>query len=479
MAEVATLNQLSLQELSYLHEILNRVTSNRRYNRARLDYYDAHNSIKDLGIAVPPQLKNTMQAVGWPGLVVDSLEERLNLRGLYVPGMDADALGITSIWRDNELDLLYPEAHVDAMVSGVTFLAASKGLEDEPDYLITLEAAENFSGIYDPRKRRLTAAGGVTEWGSDGQPKRAALYVARQTIFVVKEGTTWRVEKREPHRLNRPAVRRMVNRSRGSRQWGKSEITRPVISYTESAARTLLGAEVSREFYQSPQRWIMGADEDAFKDAQGNPASPWKSYMGRFLALTRDDDGNIPQVGEFSAASPAPYIEMVKMYSQLVAGEAGLNASRLGFVSDNPTSADAIRADENRHVARAERRQTSFGSAWRGITLDVMELRDGKVDEEIRYGLACDWINAATPTTAAAGDRAVKLVGAKVLPAGSKVLLKELGYNEAEIRTIEEERRLEQGSELATMLRAQAVAAAANNPQVAQMAQRTAPPEGE
>ncbi|MBQ1167342.1 hypothetical protein KBZ21_56010, partial [Streptomyces sp. A73] len=42
------------------------------------------------------------------------------------------------------------------------------------------------------------------------------------------------------------------------------------------------------EFYGAPQRYILGASESAFQDAEGNTKSAWETYIGRVLALERD-----------------------------------------------------------------------------------------------------------------------------------------------------------------------------------------------
>ncbi|MBQ1164418.1 hypothetical protein KBZ21_41245, partial [Streptomyces sp. A73] len=41
-------------------------------------------------------------------------------------------------------------------------------------------------------------------------------------------------------------------------------------------------------FYGAPQRYILGASESAFQDAEGNTKSAWETYIGRVLALERD-----------------------------------------------------------------------------------------------------------------------------------------------------------------------------------------------
>ena len=41
------------------------------------------------------------------------------------------------------------------------------------------------------------------------------------------------------------------------------------MALTDQAARTSLRAEVSAEFFSSPQRYLLGADEEAFTDDDG------------------------------------------------------------------------------------------------------------------------------------------------------------------------------------------------------------------
>lgn len=461
------LSSLSPDEIGMFSEIARRVSGHRGYNKARGEYYEAHRKVKDMGISIPPQLKNVQSVVGWPGLVVDALEERLNINGFVIPGIDVNDFGIPKIWKDNNLHVEHPEGHLEALIHGVSFLATSRGFDGEPDPLITIEPPSSMSAIYDPRRRRLSAAGSLALDDED-KPVAASLYLPNQTVRIELARGKWVVMDRDIHNRNRVMVRRMVNRPRSSKQWGRSEITRPIISYTDSAMRTLLGAEVAREFYNSPQRYILGADESAFEDGQGNKRNAWQSYLGRFLALTADEDGNKPEVGQFSAASPLPYFDQVKMYSQLVAGEAALPSNYMGFVSDNPASADQIRAVEARHVTRAERRQVGFGSAWAGAIEDAVLLRDGSVPAEF-VGLEVNWRDAATPTKAAAADAVMKQVAAGALPAESEVTLEQLGYNTVDIERIVADRRTSRVSSLVDNLRT-SVDAATKDPAVAELA---------
>ncbi len=430
-------------ELATLNQITEQIEARRAYNERREAYYEGSARIRQLGIAVPPQMRDLDTVVGWPGMAVDVLEERLDLEGFSLPDGDVLDLGLDEVWEDNRLEDESGQAHLPTLMHGVSFVTVSAGVEadGEPPVLVTVEPPTRMSGVWDARARRLSAAASVTWNGQEGRYTAATLYLPDQTVFLEADGTgPLRVVHRAQHGLGRPLVVPLVNRPRVGRPWGRSEISRAIISYTDSAVRTLLGMEVAREFYSSPQRYLLGADEDAFQNADGTAKTGWEVYLGRVLALTRDEDGELPQVGQFSAASPAPYLDQVRGIANLVAGEAAIPASYLGFVTDNPSSADAIRVSEARLVKRAERRQRIFGAAWCEVMRLALLVRDGSVPPEAR-SLVARWRDAATPTRAAQADAVMKLVSAGVLPPNSEVTYELLGYDRTTITRLAAETR--------------------------------------
>lgn len=448
------LSSLSLEELYAAEEIIRRIDGALAYNQARAEYYEAHRDVKNLSISVPKSFRDVKIAVGWPGIVVDAMDERLNIRGAIIPGEDIQDFGIDGIIADNNLETVWQDSHIDALVQGIAFETVTLGDTSlgEPEVLITVEAPTTMSGIWNERRRSLDAAGAVVR-DKENIPIAFTLFLRDQIIKLVKVDKKWVVEERQAHHLGRPPVRRLPNRTRSSRQWGRSEITRPIISATDSAARTLLGAELARELYGAPTRVIIDATEKYFKDSLGNPSKAWSAYMGRFLALPRDemnDQAPSPRIEQLSGSTPTPYIEMVKMYSQMVAGEAALPPTYMGFVTENPASADQIRAVEARHVKRAERRQQVFGAAHRGALLDAVAMRDGnnRAADALK-SLKISWYDAATPTKAASADAMSKQVAAGVIPARSRIALEGLGYDELQIKQIEADWRVEDARERA------------------------------
>lgn len=393
-------------------------------NRLKAAYYDAKAATKDLGIAIPPELAGIETVVGWPGTVVDVLEERLDFLGWSDPAFE-------DVYLLNELDAESSGGHTDALVHGVAFVTSGAGGEGEPDVVVTVEGPSTMTARWDRRSRKVMAAYGVDAVDdATGQTTAATLYLPNERVSMERRSGRWVVADRDRHNLGRTCVRRLVNRWRTSKPNGRSEITPAIRTLTDSCVRTLLGVEVAREFFAAPQRWIMGADPSSFQDADGNPITAWQSYLGRFLALNRDENGDLPQVGQFAASSPDAFWSTIRGYAQLLSAEAAIPVSYLGLSTDQPPSADSVRALEARLIKRAERRHSTFGRTWAGVGSDVALIRDPQsatvANEPPPTPL---WRDAATPTRAAAADATSKLVQAGVLPADSSVTWDLLGLS--------------------------------------------------
>lgn len=435
---------LSTEEVSLVEHLVGRLAKHHHGNEVREHYYEGKQRLKDLNISVPPSLKLVECVVGWAGTAVDVLEERLDFEG-YI----GDDWGLNDIYRMNELDLESGLGHKDALIYGTGFVFVGRGMEGEPDPLITIESPKKATALYDMRSRRISAALLVNS-DDKGEVTQGSVYLPNETIYFTVEGRKYVEVARDVHNLGRVPVAPLVNNPRSGDPHGRSEITRAVRSYTDSAMRTLLGAEVAREFYSSPQRYVLGGDESIFLDSDGNKINPWSVIQGRVLGVPyNEDDGVMPQVGQFSANSPSPYFDQIRAYAQLVAAETAIPASYLGFQTDNPASADAIRQMEARLVKRAERRQRQFGRTWSEVAKLALLVRDGELPVGIG-SLRPIWRDASTPTRAAAADEAVKLISAGVLPATSDIVLNRIGLSDSDKQVLKSERNAADANALIT-----------------------------
>ncbi|HLP97608.1 MAG TPA: phage portal protein [Sideroxyarcus sp.] len=435
---------LNSDELGLIRSLVKKLSGHARDNQTKELYYEGKQRLKDLNISVPPSLKLLNTVVGWAGTAVDVIEERLDFEG-YIN----DQYGLADVYRQNELDLESSLGHKDALIYGTGFVFVGRGRPEfgEPEVLITIESPKRATVMWDMRARRVSAAL-LADFNEKGKVASGSLWLPDETIYFVAENDAFFEVSRDVHNLGRVTVSPLVNNPRSGDPYGRSEITRAVRYYTESAVRTLLGAEVAREFYSSPQRYVLGADESVFEDADGNPIDRWSVIQGRVLGLPfNEESGQMPQVGQFQANSPTPYFDQIRALAQMLAAETAIPPTYLGFQTDNPASADAIRTMEARLVKRAERRQKQFGRTWSDVGRMALLVRDGALPDGAA-DIRAVWRDASTPTRAAAADEVVKLIGAGVLPADSEIVQNRIGLSDSDKQVLKAERTTAQASSL-------------------------------
>lgn len=461
---------LSDDERALITELQNQLSNFSPSNRLKLAYYEGEQRVRQLGISIPPKLQQINTVIGWAGTAVDVIEERLDWFGWR----GDEVFGLDEVYSRNELDVESGLAHLDALIYGTSFAIVGKGFEGEADPLITVHSPMSTTGIWDAYRRRLSSALSVTTDDS-GEIVAVSLYLPDKTMHLTPSGGGhWSIEDRDDHRLGRVPVVQFENRARTGVR-GRSEISQAVRSYTDQGVRTMLGMEINREFYSAPQRYAINVAEDAFEAADGTVRTGWETIMGRVWAVPYDEDNPdrpTPQVGQFNPTSPAPYLEQVRGLSQMLAAEAAIPANYLGFQTDNPASADAIRALEARLVKRSERRQGSFGRGWREVGRLALLVRDGVVPDEFEKEVHVSWRDAATPTRAAAADETTKLVGVGIMPPDSQVTYDRLGFTPAEQRQLVADKR--KGG-LQALIAKLPTAQGAQDPVVQQQAEQNVP----
>ena len=141
---------------------------------------------------------------------------------------------------------------------------------------------------------------------------------------------------------------------------------------TAEAMRTLRRSDVASEFYSYPQRYVLGLSEDTEK------FDNWRAAMAAFLRIDRDEDGNVPQVGQFQQQSMTPYTDQIRMLAGLFAGETGLTLDDLGMPQTNPSSAETIRASHETLRLTARKAQRTFGTCLVNVGFIAACVRDGE-----------------------------------------------------------------------------------------------------
>ena len=310
----------------------------------RYSYYEMKNGIKYLQTLIPPKFMWMAQTMGWCGKAVDSLADRLSFREFKHDDFD-----MNTIFRMNNMDILPDSAMLSALISSCSFIYIS---EDETGFpRLQVIDGSNATGVIDPITNMLTEGYAVLKRNDNKEPVLEAYFVAGRTEYYEGGKLTRTDTHNAPYALLVP----VIYRPDAMRPFGHSRISRACMNQMQGAMRTLLRSEVSAEFYSFPQKYVTGL-------AQDTEFEQFKATMSTFLKFTKDEEGESPKLGQFTQQSMSPYIEQLRTFASLFAGETGLTTDDLGFVTDNPSSADAIKASHENLRLLARKAQKTFGS---------------------------------------------------------------------------------------------------------------------
>lgn len=331
------------QGIEYLRNKLAQKQSrvNLRYN-----YYEMKNVVRDFNITIPKNWTFLKAVLGWSAKAVDALADRL-----VFTEFAEDNFNLNEIFNMNSRDVLVDSSIISACIASCCFVYIS---QDE-DWYPRLQVIDGYdaTGIIDPITNLLQEGYAVLERDpKTKKPVMEAYFTAEYTEFYdLVNNTVRRIDNPAPYPLLVPIIFRPDAR----RPFGHSRISRACMEIQQAALRTMKRSEVTAEFYSFPQKWVTGLSPD------NEMMEKWQASISSMLQFTKDEDGDHPILGQFTTQSMTPHMEQLKIYASLFAGETGLTLDDLGFVGENPSSAEAIKASHENLRLTARKAQRDFG----------------------------------------------------------------------------------------------------------------------
>lgn len=323
----------------------------------RYKYYEMKNNAQDFSSLAPEKFKGLKETVGCCAKAVDSLADRLQF-----DEFQNDEFDLSEIFLSNNQDILIDSAVLSALISACSFVYIR---EDNGYPRLQVIDGSNATGIIDPVTNLLTEGYAVLERASMGVVKTEAYFMAGMTEIYSHGVLVQRIPNAAPYALLVP----IIYRPDAKRPFGHSRISRACIAYTQTALRTIKRSEVSAEFYSFPQKYVLGLSEDAEFNNR-------LAAISSFLNFTKDGDGDHPIVGQFQQQSMTPYTEQLRTLASLFAGETGLTLDDLGFATENPSSAEAIKAGHENLRLTARKAQRTFGTGLLNVGYLAVCIRD-------------------------------------------------------------------------------------------------------
>jgi hypothetical protein len=426
-------------------------------------YYDATATPTTVGLSTPPEMRRLAAAIGWARTYLGALEERLDLEGFRMADATEADSRLWDWWQANNLDEGSSLVHTESLIHGRAYITISApdpmDPTDDPDVPhIGIEPPTRMWAEIDRRTGRVRSAvrvlrDEITYARDNPVPDYVTLYLPDSTTGYEQGGSKgWRTDFQINHNLGAVPVVPLLNRVRLTETYGRSQITPEIRSVSDAAARTMMNMQATAELMAVPQRLLFGVKPEDLTDDPTNSYKVFQAYIARILAFD-DPDGKAQQ---FSAAELRNFTEVLDQLAKQAATYTGLPPQYLSFHSDNPASAEAIRASESRLIKQAERKQRIFGAAWEQAMRIALLVMDGQLPQGA-HRMETLWRDPATPTYAAKADAVVKLASA-MTPDGRPLIPVEraridLGYSVEERREMDDWEKDSAASQLAAIVR--------------------------
>ena len=424
-------------------------------NQERTRYYDQKVTAGEcnLGISLPTDLMNFEMSCCWPEKAVTALADRSRFDG-FVSSDGESVPELDRIVRGNRLVTQYNMSVVDELKHGGVLVTLAPS--DLVGCSIRFHTFETGAARWNGVLQRIDAAFAVVDakrsiGGLEYIPALVNLYTEDATWVVrrVDGGLSaeWVAERRD-NGLGRCMAAVMRNQPTNGQPLGTSRISNAVMDLTRGYIRTMTLATVGLEFSTTPQKYLMGVS-DAQYDALIN--QKFAKYMDSIMLGTVDPDtGVTPQFGQLAQGTLQPHIDMMRILSTQFAAVSCLSVTDTGVVNDaNPTSADALNAQNDKLIRRAEDLNVTNGDELRDVALMALAISRNRSMSQLQdedLNVMAHFLPPTFPSLAAMGDWAVK--NAQAVPdfAGTEVYWEMQGFDKPTIARIMGQMRRNRGT---------------------------------
>jgi hypothetical protein len=391
--------------------------------------------------------------INWCEKFIDSIDQRMFVEGFSLGGNDSPDEKLWATWQRNDMAEYQSENNVASTVTSNSYVMV--GPSDE-GALITVESPASMALEVDPRSRRTI--GSLNFYKSDSEATiddRAVLQIplpdgsgAKLVDFengkpVGSSKQKWMSAAQRLQSSPEIPVVQFPNRQR--QRIGRSELRslKPIVDSANFVATSMMATVLH---HAMPRMLAINVAESMFMNKDGSVnRDAVKNATGALwiVPAETDDRGNVPDnapvpdIKQLPASDLRNFHETLNTLARIGAGLCGLSPHTFGFgVSDNPASADGIRASENDLVARVERLQIARGNGYERVMRLAMAV-EGR-DPSTATGLETIWRNPATPTQAAKADAAVKMYASGDGLADKRQARVDYGYSAATISAMEQ-----------------------------------------
>lgn len=436
---VAGLSSAARRQLAKLLSVYDtHISSNGKKDK----YYDGNIPLSEvnLGIALPDGIARLEIGCSWGANAVDVLAARSMFDG-FVTESGESLPELDALARDNRLLFEYRKAARDELKYGCTF--ATLSADPAIGCKIRFHSPATAAAVWDGDKGRIAYGLAVIDQAPSNTdegvwtPNLINLYADDYVWVLLREDSRWTATPYR-HRMGRPLMEPLVWDATSAKPFGQSRLKDRVRRLIQGYVRTVANASIGLEFSTAPQKYLLGITDEQY-DAVVN--QKFRTYVGSLIASTLNPEtGEKPSFGQLAQGNITPHVEMMRILSAQFSAATGLTVTDTGVVNDaNPTSSDAILAQSQTLVAKAQELNDGNGDALRTIALMALAISRETTMEalpEEQRSIVAHFKNPAMPSVAVTADAAVKIATSRPSFANTDVYLEMLGFDQADIRRI-------------------------------------------
>lgn len=266
--------------------------------------------------------------LGWGRRAVDIRANKTNF-----DRFENDTLKFNELMAKYDIKESFDQIKDDILICGVGFLALAKSDDEQPRVMPF--TAEEATGDYDWWSQNLGRGVAifkekVRDLSLNPTPDSYIIY-ERNYTEVGRNG----VVNRTANSTGRPLIGMFTHKTTTKQPFGRSVLDRPARDAIIDASRTVRQANVAAYHYNIKVDLILGADTSTAIDKID-------TNVGDVLKVGVNENGQIPQIGEFAQHAMNPFTDTVMIAARNFCSDTKLNLANLGIDTNAPQSTEAL-----------------------------------------------------------------------------------------------------------------------------------------
>ena len=396
-----------------VYKVISRANSKYPFYEGKFSYADLETS--KIARKIPKQ------RVGWGRRAVE-----MRANKTHFDRFENDTIGLNEVFNELRGPEAFNKLKEDLLVCGVGFLALAG------DRVMPFSALE-ATGTYDWREQNLKDGVAIyreytnMNRNSVNAPDSYVQYKPDVTISVDGNSVT-----QTANVTGRPLMTLLTYRSTVKQPFGRTVLSAPARDAMIEASRTVRQATIAGYHYNVKVDVILGADSETEVDTI-------KSQTGDVLKIGANDNGQIPQIGQFAQHALAPFNDSILIAARNFCTETKLNLSNLNIsTSAAPTSPEELEivGDDLRDDITEWQKEVGEQLKHFAVTLWMNKNGVTKLDANLQQkinAIKVAWLPIFKPDVSKFGDGLNKIADKAPVIVKQRSIWRNLGLTSREI----------------------------------------------